>query len=256
MRGADHIDFDGAVRRSDIAAGAEREEENRSMSVPVGIIVGSKSDLAYAEEAIAVLDQLGIGHELRILSAHRTPGPLEDVRRRSAEDRGIRVFITMAGMAAALPGVVAARTTLPVIGVPLPTSDLAGQDALMAIVQMPPGIPVATMAIGKPGARNAAWFAAAILGLGDPTVAAGDRGWPRDAWRTACSGTTRKRGMRHDRLRPPIIETDLAGPDAAQPGQGPRPLRPRRPAADRHHRPRLAPSTSSCPRPSRARARS
>jgi len=74
-------------------------------------------------------------------------------------------------MAAALPGVVAARTTLPVIGVPLPTSDLQGQDALMAIVQMPPGIPVATMAIGKPGARNAAWFAAAILGLGDPSVA-------------------------------------------------------------------------------------
>lgn len=140
------------------------------MSVPVGIIVGSKSDLPYAEGAIAVLDQLDIGHELRILSAHRTPGPLESYVG-SAGERGIRVFITMAGHAAALPGVVAARTTLPVIGVPLPTSDLQGQDALMAIVQMPPGIPVATMAIGKPGARNAAWFAAAILGVGDPKVA-------------------------------------------------------------------------------------
>jgi 5-(carboxyamino)imidazole ribonucleotide mutase len=140
------------------------------MSVPVGIIVGSKSDLAYAEEVTKVLEQLGIGHELRVLSAHRTPGPLEEYVA-AAEAAGIRVFITMAGMAAALPGVVAARTTRPVIGVPLPTSDLAGQDALMAIVQMPPGIPVATMAIGKPGARNAAWFAAAILSLGDPAVA-------------------------------------------------------------------------------------
>lgn len=140
------------------------------MSVSVGIIVGSKSDLVYADEAIAVLKQLDVGSELRVLSAHRTPGPLEAYVR-TAEERGIQVFITMAGMAAALPGVVAARTTLPVIGVPLPTSDLQGQDALMAIVQMPPGIPVATMAVGKPGARNSAWFAAAILGLSDPAVA-------------------------------------------------------------------------------------
>ncbi|HKZ90630.1 MAG TPA: 5-(carboxyamino)imidazole ribonucleotide mutase [Candidatus Limnocylindrales bacterium] len=140
------------------------------MEVRVGIIVGSRSDLPYAEGTLEVLEQLGIGSELRILSAHRTPGPLEAYVT-SAEERGIRVFITMAGHAAALPGVVAARTTLPVIGVPLPTSDLQGQDALLAIVQMPPGIPVATMAIGKPGARNAAWFAAAILGLADRSVA-------------------------------------------------------------------------------------
>jgi 5-(carboxyamino)imidazole ribonucleotide mutase len=137
----------------------------------VGIIVGSKSDLRYAEETTAVLDQLGIDHELRVLSAHRTPGPLESYVA-GAGERGVRVFICMAGMAAALPGVVAARTTLPVIGVPLPAGELKGQDALLAIVQMPPGIPVGTMAIGSPGARNAAWFAAAILGLGDPTVAA------------------------------------------------------------------------------------
>ena len=140
------------------------------MEVRVGIIVGSKSDLPFAEEAMAVLRQLGVGFELRVLSAHRTPGPLETYVAASAE-RGIRVFITMAGHAAALPGVVAARTSLPVIGVPLPTSDLRGQDALLAIVQMPPGIPVATMAVGKPGARNAAWFAAAILGLGDVSIA-------------------------------------------------------------------------------------
>lgn len=118
---------------------------------------------------MAVLTQLGLEYELRILSAHRTPGPLEEYLGH-AEERGIDVFITMAGHAAALPGVVAARTTAPVIGVPLPTSDLQGQDALLAIVQMPPGIPVATMAIGKPGARNAAWFAAAILGVGDADV--------------------------------------------------------------------------------------
>jgi phosphoribosylaminoimidazole carboxylase PurE protein len=140
------------------------------MSVPVGIIVGSKSDLAYAEEAIKVLTSLGIGYELRILSAHRTPGPLEEYVAAAAQ-LGVRTFICMAGMAAALPGVVAAKTTLPVIGVPLPAGDLKGQDALLAIVQMPPGIPVATMAIGKPGARNAAWFAAAVLGLGDAAVA-------------------------------------------------------------------------------------
>jgi 5-(carboxyamino)imidazole ribonucleotide mutase len=139
------------------------------MDVPVGIVVGSASDLPYAEETLKVLGQLGIDADLRVLSAHRTPGPLEEYVR-SAEERGVRVFITMAGHAAALPGVVAARTTLPVIGVPLPTSDLRGQDALLAIVQMPPGIPVATMAIGTPGARNAAWFAAAILALGDETV--------------------------------------------------------------------------------------
>ena len=140
------------------------------MSAPVGIIVGSKSDLAFAEAAVKVLEDLGIKSELRILSAHRTPGPLESYIA-EAEAAGTKVFITMAGMAAALPGVVAAKTTLPVIGVPLPASELAGQDALMSIVQMPPGIPVGTMAIGKAGAKNAAWYAAGILGLVDPVVA-------------------------------------------------------------------------------------
>lgn len=140
------------------------------MDVKVGIVVGSASDLPYAEETMTVLAELGIGAELRVLSAHRTPGPLEAYIA-SVEERGIRVLIGMAGHAAALPGVMAARTLLPVIGVPLPTSDLRGDDALLAIVQMPPGIPVATMAIGKPGARNAAWFAAAVLALSDEVMA-------------------------------------------------------------------------------------
>jgi 5-(carboxyamino)imidazole ribonucleotide mutase len=132
------------------------------VTVRVGIVLGSRSDLPYADEAVAVLDELAIGHEVRILSAHRTPEALAAYVT-EAPARGIRVLIGMAGHAAALPGAIAALTTLPVIGVPLPTSDLDGQDALLAIVQMPPGIAVATMAIGKPGARNAAWFAAAIL---------------------------------------------------------------------------------------------
>jgi phosphoribosylaminoimidazole carboxylase PurE protein len=140
------------------------------MDMKVGIIVGSASDLPYADGALEVLRDLGIGSELRVLSAHRTPGPL-DAYVTEARGRGLRVLIAMAGHAAALPGAVAARTTLPVIGVPLPTSDLAGQDALLATVQMPPGIPVGTMAIGKPGARNAAWYAAAILALSDEGIA-------------------------------------------------------------------------------------
>ena len=140
------------------------------MTARVGIVLGSRSDLPYADEAIAVLGELGIGHETRILSAHRTPEALAAYVA-AAPDRGIRVLIGMAGHAAALPGAIAALTTLPVIGVPLPTSDLDGQDALLAIVQMPPGIAVGTMAIGKPGARNAAWFAAAILAGDDAAVA-------------------------------------------------------------------------------------
>jgi phosphoribosylaminoimidazole carboxylase PurE protein len=140
------------------------------MGMRVGIVLGSKSDLPFAEEAMAVLRELDVGFELRVLSAHRTPGPLEAYVAK-AVDGDVGVFIAMAGHAAALPGVIAARTTRPVIGVPLPTSDLRGQDALLAIAQMPPGVPVATMAIGMPGARNAAWFAAAILGLGDEALA-------------------------------------------------------------------------------------
>jgi 5-(carboxyamino)imidazole ribonucleotide mutase len=140
------------------------------MTVRVGIVLGSRSDLPYADEAVTVLTELAVGHEVRILSAHRTPEPLARYIA-EAPDRGVRVFVGMAGHAAALPGAIAAQTTLPVIGVPLPTSDLDGEDALLSIVQMPPGIPVGTMAIGRPGARNAAWFAAAIVALDDAEVA-------------------------------------------------------------------------------------
>ena len=135
----------------------------------VAIIVGSDSDLESIEDAWKTLENLGIEYELRVASAHRTP---ERVRKyvESAEDRGIEVIIAGAGWAAHLPGVVAAYTTLPVIGVPVDSSALNGLDALLSIVQMPPGIPVATMAIGKGGSRNAALYAASILALKYPDI--------------------------------------------------------------------------------------
>ncbi len=128
----------------------------------VAIIMGSKSDWDVMSRAAKVLEDFGVAHESRVLSAHRTPDLLADyIREKEAE--GVEVFITGAGLAAALPGVVAAQTTLPVLGVPLESGSLGGTDALYAIVQMPPGIPVGTLAIGKPGATNAALFAIAIL---------------------------------------------------------------------------------------------
>ena len=128
----------------------------------VGVVLGSKSDGAYGDETSAVLDQLGISHEVVFASAHRTPDKVREYTQR-ARERGIEVLIAQAGGSAGLPGVMASWTTLPVIGVPLPSSDLGGVDALHAIAQMPPGIPVACVAIGSWGARNAAFFAAQIL---------------------------------------------------------------------------------------------
>jgi len=135
----------------------------------VAIIVGSDSDLGSIEDAWKTLEELGIEYELRVASAHRTP---DRVRKyvQSAEKRGIEVIIAAAGWAAHLPGVVAAYTTLPVIGIPVDSSALKGLDALLSIVQMPPGIPVATMAIGKGGSRNAALYAASILALKYPAI--------------------------------------------------------------------------------------
>jgi 5-(carboxyamino)imidazole ribonucleotide mutase len=135
----------------------------------VGIVMGSKSDELTVQETINVLVELGIDYEVRILSAHRKPKALMDYLL-SVEDRGIGVLIGAAGGAAALPGVMAAWTTIPVIGVPLASSDLNGLDSLMAIAQMPPGIPVACVAIGSWGARNAAYLAASILGIKYPTI--------------------------------------------------------------------------------------
>ncbi|MCX6829317.1 MAG: 5-(carboxyamino)imidazole ribonucleotide mutase [candidate division Zixibacteria bacterium] len=132
------------------------------------IMIGSKSDSPYAEECQALLQSLGIASQLEISSAHRQPERTDELAR-TAEKAGYEVIICMAGMAAALPGVVAARTELPVIGVPLPAS-LEGLDSLLAIAQMPSGVPVATMGIGKAGAKNAAFMAARILGARYPEI--------------------------------------------------------------------------------------
>jgi 5-(carboxyamino)imidazole ribonucleotide mutase len=130
----------------------------------VGIVMGSKSDWGIMEEASLMLDKLGVPHEARALSAHRTPDALFEYIK-SAEQRGVEVFIAAAGGAAHLPGVVAAKTVVPVLGVPMPSSTFTnGLDALLSIVQMPAGIPVGTLAVGKPGAINAAILAASILG--------------------------------------------------------------------------------------------
>jgi 5-(carboxyamino)imidazole ribonucleotide mutase len=128
----------------------------------VGIVMGSESDANLMKPALQALDQLGVEYEVSIISAHRTPEKAREYGQ-SAQKRGIEVIIAGAGMAAHLPGVLASWTIIPVIGVPLPTSDLKGVDALLSIVQMPGGVPVASVGIG--GAKNAAYFAAEILGL-------------------------------------------------------------------------------------------
>ena len=130
----------------------------------VGVIIGSKSDEVQMQDTLRILEELGIDHEMRVLSAHRTPQKVADYAK-SAQERGLEVIIAAAGGAAALPGAIAAWTNLPVIGVPLPSSELKGVDALYAIVQMPPGVPVASVAVGAWGARNAAYLAAGILSL-------------------------------------------------------------------------------------------
>lgn len=135
----------------------------------VGIVMGSESDRSFMSETEALLGEFGIPCELHVMSAHRTPARVQEFAA-GARDRGMQVMIAGAGGAAHLPGVIASWTTLPVIGVPLPTSDLSGLDALLAIVQMPAGVPVATVAVGKAGARNAAILAAQIIATGDETV--------------------------------------------------------------------------------------
>jgi len=130
----------------------------------VGVVMGSKSDAAIMQSALDILNQLGVDHEVNVISAHRTPEKAKQYAQ-SARERGIEVIIGAAGMAAHLPGVLASWTTLPVIGVPISSGELNGVDALYSIVQMPAGIPVACMAIGSSGAKNAAYLAAEILGL-------------------------------------------------------------------------------------------
>jgi 5-(carboxyamino)imidazole ribonucleotide mutase len=136
----------------------------------VGIIMGSKSDWEHMSAAAEILTEFKVSHEVRILSAHRTPDIALEYSS-SAAERGLQVMIAGAGGAAHLPGVIAAKTILPVIGVPMPTTSLNGMDSLLSIVQMPRGIPVATMAIGKAGAGNAGLFAVAVLALNRPDLA-------------------------------------------------------------------------------------
>jgi 5-(carboxyamino)imidazole ribonucleotide mutase len=145
----------------------------------VGVIMGSRSDWDTLRHAAETLEKLGIPHETRVVSAHRTPERLFDYAR-NARGRGLKIIIAGAGGAAHLPGMAAAMTPLPVLGVPVESHALRGMDSLLSIAQMPGGIPVGTLAIGKPGAINAGLLAAAILALADPALAA-----RLDAWRAA-----------------------------------------------------------------------
>ena len=135
----------------------------------IGIIMGSRSDWRVMESAALVLDELGVGYETKVVSAHRTPDRLVQYAR-TARERGLKAIIAGAGGAAHLPGMTAAMTSLPVLGVPVDATALNGMDALMSIVQMPKGVPVATFAVGQSGAVNAGLFAASVLALEDPAI--------------------------------------------------------------------------------------
>ena len=147
-------------------------------SAPVVICMGSQSDWETMQEAAHILDALDVGYEARIISAHRTPDRLSSFAASAASD-GVHVIIAGAGGAAHLPGMMAAHTRLPVLGVPVESQALKGMDSLLSIVQMPGGVPVGTLAIGKPGAKNAGLMAAQILALADDAVAARLEAWRR-----------------------------------------------------------------------------
>ncbi|MEZ5755812.1 MAG: 5-(carboxyamino)imidazole ribonucleotide mutase [Paracoccaceae bacterium] len=153
------------------------------MAIDVGIIMGSQSDWATMKEAATILDELAIPYETKIVSAHRTPDRLWTYGKTAAQ-RGLKVIIAGAGGAAHLPGMMASKTRIPVIGVPVQTKALSGVDSLYSIVQMPKGFPVATMAIGAAGAANAGLMAAGILAITDAALAA-----RLDAWRDALSAS-------------------------------------------------------------------
>jgi 5-(carboxyamino)imidazole ribonucleotide mutase len=154
---------------------------------PVAIIMGSQSDWATMKHAADTLDALGVAHDDRIVSAHRTPQRLYDFAT-TARGKGYHVIIAGAGGAAHLPGMAASMTSLPVFGVPVESKALSGQDSLLSIVQMPAGIPVGTLAIGKAGAVNAALLAASVLSLSDPALAQ-----RLDAWRAAQTAAVAER---------------------------------------------------------------
>jgi 5-(carboxyamino)imidazole ribonucleotide mutase len=144
----------------------------------IGVIMGSSSDLKYMQPAIDLLVELGVPHEAKIVSAHRTPDWMFEYAS-TAEARGLEVIIAAAGGAAHLPGMVAAKTTLPVLGVPIPATLLNGLDSLLSIVQMPKGVPVGTLAIGEPGAINAALLATSIVSIQRPELRERLRVWRR-----------------------------------------------------------------------------
>jgi 5-(carboxyamino)imidazole ribonucleotide mutase len=154
---------------------------------PVAVIMGSQSDWATMRHAAETLDELGVAYDARIVSAHRTPDRLVAFAK-GARDEGFKVVIAGAGGAAHLPGMVAAMTALPVFGVPVESQALSGQDSLLSIVQMPPGVPVGTLAIGRAGAVNAALLATAVLALMDPALAG-----RLDAWRERQSRSVAER---------------------------------------------------------------
>ena len=149
---------------------------NAAAAPLVGVIMGSRSDYESLAPAIEILTELGVPHEARVVSAHRTPDLMFQYAE-EAEARGLKVIIAAAGGAAHLPGMVAAKTIVPVLGVPMPATALNGVDALLSIVQMPRGIPVGTLAIGKPGAANAGLLAAAIVANDDPALRERIRAW-------------------------------------------------------------------------------
>lgn len=152
------------------------EQLDTSSRPLVGVIMGSKSDWDFLQPAAKILTELGVAYEARVVSAHRTPDWMFEYAE-SAEERGLLVIIAGAGGAAHLPGMVAAKTLVPVLGVPVPATALQGVDALLSIVQMPKGVPVGTLAIGKPGATNAGLLAAEIVALVHPEIRERLRAW-------------------------------------------------------------------------------
>ncbi len=154
----------------------KRKSSAREPKPWVGVIMGSSSDLKFMQAAIDVLRELDVPHEAMVVSAHRTPDWMFEYAS-SAESRGLEVIIAAAGGAAHLPGMVAAKTTLPVLGVPIPATTLDGLDSLLSIVQMPKGVPVGTLAIGEPGAINAALLATSIVSNSRPDVRERLRAW-------------------------------------------------------------------------------
>ena len=165
----------------------KRMSKRFAKSKPVAIIMGSQSDWATMTHAAETLDALGVGYEARIVSAHRTPDRLYAFAK-TARDKGFQVIIAGAGGAAHLPGMTASLTPLPVFGVPMKTHALEGKDSLLSIMQMPAGVPVGTLAIGKAGAINAALLAAAVLALSDPQLAK-----RLDSWRARQTKSVAKR---------------------------------------------------------------